>query len=134
MIGAGDIVDYHYLWHRQAVAGEEGGRKARPCCLAVVSRRDPRRLFLFPITSQEPDPPARTAYAFTEFECRRAGLRHPAWLILDEYNVAAMDYVTDFDTLEPRGRLSRHSLQYVLQLIRRLQDTQRLRGVKRDTD
>ena len=133
MIGAGDIVDYSYLWHRQASAGEEAGRKTRPCCLAVVSRRDPERLFLFPVTSRPPGRD-RVAHAFTEIECRRAGLRHPAWLILDEYNVAARDYVTDFGALRPRGHIGPTSLKIVLGIIRRLQSARGLRGVKRDMD
>ena len=129
----GDIFDYSYLWHRQAGAGEESGRKTRPCCLAVVSRRDPAKLFLFPLTWQLPEA-GRPAYAFTEFESKRSGLYHPAWIILDEYNVASAEYVTDFGDLRPRGSLPPATLRTVLDRLRALQASSALRGVKRDAE
>jgi len=133
VIKPGDIIDYYYLWHRQAEAGEESGRKARPVCLAVVSQRDPTRLFLFPVTTQPPFRD-RAAFALSQLECKRVRLRHPSWLILDEYNIAATDYVTDFGDLEPRGSLTPATLRAVLGEIRALQAAGRLRGVRRDTD
>jgi len=130
---AGELYDYFYLWHRQAEAGEESGRKARPVCLALVSARDPQRLFLFPITTQPPSAD-RAAFALHEIDCRRGQLRYPSWLILDEYNVTVAEQLTDFGAVEPRGELSPATLQTVLQQIRRLQAAARLRGVNRNKD
>ena len=73
MFERGQIVRFYYLWKRQADAGEETGRKARPACIVVRTPNNPGAVFLFPITSQEPDP-ERLFLPFGEMECRRAGL------------------------------------------------------------
>ena len=54
MFDAGDVVHFHYLWKRQADAGEESGRKARPVCVVVRTPDVPGAVFLFAITSQAP--------------------------------------------------------------------------------
>jgi hypothetical protein len=132
-VKAGEFYDYFYLWKRQAEAGEDAGRKARPVCLAVVSARDPERLFLFPVTTQPPGSD-RTAFLITEIECRRAKLRYPSWLILDEYNTTTAAYVTDYESVEPRGSLSPTALKIVISMIRDVQAAARMRGVKRDKE
>lgn len=55
MFKPGDLLRYYYLWARQADAGEESGRKARPVCIVVRIPTTPAALFLFPLTSQQPD-------------------------------------------------------------------------------
>ncbi|WP_246617929.1 hypothetical protein [Rhizobium populisoli] len=54
MFDAGDVVRFHYLWKRQADAGEETGRKARPVCVVVRTAAVPGVVFLFAITSRLP--------------------------------------------------------------------------------
>lgn len=52
---ANSILRFSYLWKRQAAAGEESGRKARPVGVVVRTAAIPGVVFLFPITSQLPD-------------------------------------------------------------------------------
>lgn len=101
----GDVVRYYYLWARQAADGEESGRKARPVCVVVRTPAEPAALFLFPLTSQKPAP-SRDALAVSEIECRRGGLDHPSWLILDEYNRVQVDETYDLSEVRPIGTFS----------------------------
>jgi hypothetical protein len=41
MLERGQIVRFFYLWKRQADAGEESGRKARPVCIVVRTPDNP---------------------------------------------------------------------------------------------
>ena len=126
----GSILSYHYLWARQADAGEESGRKARPVCLAVTSPSDASLVYLFPITSQKPtDAPA--GLAITEIECRRGGLRHPSWLILDEYNQVDLADAYDLAATAPLGRFSAAFTKAIATRIRDLAARHRVRGVRR---
>jgi hypothetical protein len=102
MLKAGDLLRYYYLWAREADAGEESGCKARPVCILVRTPRNPAALFLFPLTSQNPDR-SRPHLAISEIECRRGGLDHPSWLILDEYNRVQVDEAYDLVTTTPIG-------------------------------
>ncbi|MCA0248972.1 MAG: hypothetical protein LCH93_20365 [Proteobacteria bacterium] len=104
MFKRGDIVAYHYLWSRQAEAGEETGRKARPTCLLIATRGDPQRLYLFPITTQAPH--GRAAVAIPDIERRRAGLGAPSWVIVDELNLATSDALHDVAAPKPLGSFS----------------------------
>lgn len=101
----GDVLDFHYLWHREAGGGEEAGRKARPTCLLITVGANPARLYLYPITSQQP-PIDRAALAIPEIERRRGGLSGPCWIVVDEFNLTTSDALYDFESLEPRGSFS----------------------------
>ncbi len=105
MFERGDIARFNYLWARQAEAGEESGRKARPVCVVIRLPGTPARLFLFPITTQPPGA-TRISIAFPEMERRRAGLDAPCWLILDEYNRIEVDNAYDFESIRALGRIS----------------------------
>ncbi len=106
----GQIIQYDYLWRREFERGEESGRKARPVCVTVVlpGRPDATRILVFPITSQPPTPPTphRIAMAIPETELRRAGLRGPAWIILDDCNTDLWEVSFHVVNRVPMGRFS----------------------------
>jgi hypothetical protein len=126
----GDIVRYYYLWARQAADGEESGRKARPACVVVRTPAEPPALFLFPLTSQKPSP-SRDSLAVSEIECRRGGLDHPSWLILDEYNRVQADETYDLAGARPIGTFSPAFLRRIASTIKQVATRRRLRGVVR---
>ena len=130
MLKPGDLVRYGYLWARQADAGEESGRKARPVCVVVRTPTTPAALFLFPLTSQRPDA-ARACIAVSEIECRRGGLDYPSYLILDEYNRVRADAAYDLETPGPIGAFSPACLRKIAARIKEVARQRRLRGVVR---
>lgn len=83
----GLVIRYRYLWQRQALAGEETGRKARPVCVVIPVGATGTDVVLFPLTTQPPGPD-RLAVQVPETERRRLRLNgdRPAWIILDEGN------------------------------------------------
>lgn len=52
----GLVIRYRYLWQRQARAGEETGRKARPACVVIPIGAKGADVVLFPLTTQPPGP------------------------------------------------------------------------------
>ncbi len=130
MFERGDIVRFFYLWKRQADAGEETGRKARPACIVVRTPDNPSAVFLFPITSQQPDV-HRVHLAFSEMECRRAGLDYPCWIILDEYNRVELDKAFDFESTQPIGSVSPVFLTRIAATVKEAARMRRLSGVAR---
>ncbi len=130
MLKAGDILRYYYLWARQADHGEESGRKARPVCLIVKTKANPPSLFLFPLTSQKPAL-EQLHLGISEIECRRAGLDHPSWLILDEYNRINADQAHDLTSTKPIGTFSPAFLRKAAVLIKEVSAKRRLRSVMR---
>lgn len=130
MFERGQIVRFFYLWKRQAEAGEETGRKARPACIVVRTPDNPGAVFLFPITSQQPDKD-RLHLAFGEMECRRAGLAFPCWIILDEYNRVDLDKAFDFESTQPMGSVSAAFLARIAATVKEAARMRRLSGVAR---
>jgi hypothetical protein len=130
MLKAGDLVRYYYLWAREADAGEESGRKARPVCIVVRTPATPSALFLFPLTSQKPDR-SRSHLAISEIECRRGGLHYPSWLILDEYNRVQADEAYDLVTTTPIGAFSPAFVRKIAGVIKETAAQRRLRGIVR---
>jgi hypothetical protein len=126
----GDIVRCYYLWARQADAGEESGRKARPVCVVVRTPVEPAALFLFPLTSQKPGH-ARSHLSISEIECRRGGLAYPSWLILDEYNRVKVDEAYDLAGTTAIGTFSPAFVRKIAAAIRQAAMQRRLRGVVR---
>ena len=130
MLERGQIVRFFYLWKRQSDAGEETGRKARPACIVVKTPDNPGAIFLFPITSQEPDAD-RLFLPFGEMECRRAGLVYPCWIILDEYNRVELDKAFDFESVKPIGSVSPAFLVRIAATVKEAARQRRLSGVAR---
>ncbi|TPO02102.1 hypothetical protein [Mesorhizobium sp. B1-1-5] len=130
MLKPGDLLRYYYLWARQAKAGEESGRKARPVCIVVRTPATPAALFLFPLTSQKPDP-SRLYIAISEIECRRGGLDFPSWLIIDEYNRVRVDEAYDLVSTKPIGAFSPAFVRKIASIIKQAAEQHRLQGTVR---
>ncbi|MER8640614.1 hypothetical protein NKJ81_31605 [Mesorhizobium sp. M0018] len=130
MLKAGDLLRYYYLWAREADAGEESGRKARPVCIVVRTLATPAALFLFPLTSQKPHR-SRPHLAISEIECRRGGLDYPSWLILDEFNRVPVDEAYDLVTTTPIGAFSPAFVRKIAGVIKETAAQRRLRGIVR---
>lgn len=110
MFEQGNVYLYSYLWAREAHRGEVSGRKDRPSCLLLRPVSRPDILFLFAITSQPPSV-GRVYEALTASDCHRCGLREPAWLILDEYNISYASDPHEFASLKPLGKLGSEVLR-----------------------
>ncbi|MER9616802.1 hypothetical protein [Mesorhizobium sp. M0207] len=130
MLKAGDLLRYYYLWAREADAGEESGRKARPVCIVVRTLATPAALFLFPLTSQKPHR-SRPHLAISEIECRRGGLDYPSWLILDDFNRVPVDEAYDLVTTTPIGAFSPAFVRKIAGVIKETAAQRRLRGIVR---
>jgi hypothetical protein len=130
MLKPGDIVKFFYLWARQAEAGEESGRKARPACVVVKTEATPGAMFLIPITSKEPGS-ERASLAISEIECRRGGLSFPSWAILDEYNRVQLDHGYDFESMTPIGAFGAAFMRRIADRMKAVAAQRRLRGVMR---
>lgn len=130
MLEPGQIVRFFYLWSREAAAGEESGRKARPTCVVVRTATAPGVVFLFPITSRLPGTDG-VSLAISQMECRRAGLDFPCWIILDEYNRVELDKAFDFETTTPIGTFSPAFLKTVASTVKQAAAARKLAGVAR---
>lgn len=130
MLEPGQIVRFFYLWKRQATAGEESGRKARPVCVVVRTAAVPGAVFLFPVTSQLPDT-ERLSLAISQMECRRAGLDFPCWIILDEYNRVELDKAFDSESTTPLGSFSPAFLKKTALTVKNAAAARRLVGITR---
>lgn len=120
-IQAGSVIEYQYLWHREAARGEDGGRKPRPTAVAFRSHRpDADRIFLLPITSKRPSP-GTIGLEIPEIEKRRAGLDSDVrlWVIVSEMNV---DRIPGSYVLEPDSRLGELGKPFFRSVLRLLKD------------
>lgn len=90
----------------------------------------PGAIFLFPITSQQPDAD-RLSLTFGEMECRRAGLAHPCWIILDEYNRVELARAFDFESTHAIGSVSPAFLARIAATVKEAARMRRLSGVAR---
>lgn len=82
----GDVIEYSYLWVREASAGLEEGQKPRPCLvLAVKTRSGSLRVAVAPITTRPPAPDEGVEMPASTIE--RLGLRGaPCWILFTELN------------------------------------------------
>lgn len=116
---------------REAGQGETEGRKYRPVAVGVrITRIEGDMLFLFPITTKEPES-GRFSAEIPATEKRRAGLDVDLrlWIILDEYNA---DIVGQSFYLEPDPPIGRFSKAFFLPLMREFVVRRRsLKGVDR---
>lgn len=129
-LNRGSLYRFSYLWSREHRNGEISGRKARPVCLVVRSPTAPAVLYLFPVTSREP-PPDVIALAINKGECRLAGLEHPSWIVLEEYNRVDETELYDFESLTPLGQFSSNFMLLIAAAIKRAAHLERLTGVPR---
>lgn len=130
MFKVGALYRYGYLWSHEKAASEETGRKDRPVCLLVRSEDIPDVLFLFPVTSREPrENPF--AHRVPPAECKRGRLREPAWIILNEANIALASTPVDFVSLTPVGEFSRAYRQKLIAIAQSAIAARRMKAVKR---
>lgn len=106
-VRSGLVFRYSYLWARQHERGEESGRKDRPVCVQVIVKAGAERLtMLFPVKSQ-PQGDSRAALEIPALEARRAGLRTPAWVIVDEWNEDDLEISPYLAEPNPLGEFSK---------------------------
>ena len=107
-IRPGEVFAYPFLWAHQQEAGETGGRKARPACLAVTAKTaiGETVLFILPISTQPH--PGRAVLRVPEIEAKRAGLdsRRTSFVVLDEINVDILERSWVFEDRSPMGAFS----------------------------
>jgi hypothetical protein len=130
MLRQGDLIRYAYLWARQGEAGEESGRKSRPACVVVRTPGEAAALFVFPLTSQRPDA-SRAHLVVPEIECRRGGLDHPSFLILDEYNRFLETEAFGLEQPTPIGSFSPAFLRRIASQVKELASRRRVQSVLR---
>ena len=110
----GDVWRYPYLWRREALDGEETGRKPRPTALAAVVpvSQKSTRLYLLPITGTEPFAD-QNALEIPATEIRRAGLSEykRLWVIIDEYNRDELETSCYFESHAGIGSFSKAFVQ-----------------------
>ena len=110
----GDVWRYPYLWRREALDGEETGRKPRPTALAAVVpvSQKSTRLYLLPITGTEPFA-EQNALEIPATEIRRAGLSEykRLWVIIDEYNRDELETSFYFESHAGIGSFSKAFVQ-----------------------
>ena len=106
---SGTVVVYSYLWAREFDRGEDAGRKDRPVCVQILVRPKSAASGLtplyMPITSQRPLA-GRLAIEIPQLECQRTGLRAPAWIIFDEFNIDETVPSVHLRSLKPKGSFS----------------------------
>jgi hypothetical protein len=130
MFTRGGIYNFSYLWAWQEEKGEESGRKVRPACLLVKAPVPSQALYLFPITTTEPDS-ARLMLPIPHQEIAGAGLGRKCWIILDECNQTSADSAFDFESLLPIGSFSTVFLKRIALAIQQGAQNQRITTVKR---
>lgn len=81
----GLVINYSYLWHREAKQGHVEGRKDRPCAVVLVARDD--RVIILPITHTMPSPGSKAIEIPGQVK-RQLGLdSERSWIITSEFNV-----------------------------------------------
>lgn len=112
----GDIWEYPYLWAWQADNSETEGRKARPCALALVNRKQDNltEVILVPVTTKEPVAGSHFVEV-PQIEKKRAGLDEQLrlWVICDEFNSDMPERSYYF---EPGGRIGAFSIRFTKQV------------------
>ena len=84
----GEVIPYWFLWRSEHEAGEESGRKPRPCVVVAMfkSETGETRIAVLPVTHTPPDatrsaieiPPAVKAHLMLDAA--------PSWIMCDEFN------------------------------------------------
>lgn len=126
----GSIYEYFYLWDREFQKGEETGRKARTSMMVVTVSGD--TAVMLAISSKPPRNP-NGWMLIPEIEARRANLYTPAWLTIDEYNLASLSNLYDFDGIEPLGAFSAAYTRTVIETFQAFANSVRKPKVVRRT-
>ena len=87
----GLVIRYSYLWHTEAVTGQEDGVKDRPCAVVLALRDEEgrTRVYALPITHSTPAA-AEDAVEIPAIIKARLGLDgERSWVVVSEANVFA---------------------------------------------
>ncbi len=107
-VQTGCVIEYQYLWRRQALAGRIEGLKRRPTAVAFrMAGKQSDIVYLMPITTKEPDANS-LAIEVPQIEKKRAGLdlEFRQWIILSEMNA---DLIPGSFVLEPNAKIGTFS-------------------------
>jgi hypothetical protein len=119
----GDVIPYAYLWARERAAGEDSGRKVRPCVVVVAVKpagKDAVRIVVAAITSRRP---GADEYALELPAALKAALKLDAprsWVICSEVNQfdwPGFDLGHTPDGARTYGRIPRSLLQGIREEI-----------------
>ncbi len=126
----GEVYSYSYLWSREALVGEESGRKDRPACIVFKFSGVTDLLLVYPITTKQPTSD-RLAIEVPAAERRLCGLNDRSWIIVDEANSTQVSNAYDFASFSPLGRFSAAFVAQVQVLAKTAVSTRRLKQVNR---
>ena len=84
----GEVVPYWFLWHSEHEAGEESGRKLRPCVvvIAVKTEKGKTRIAMLPVTHSQPDATRRAIVLPVGVKALLGLDESSSWIMCDEYN------------------------------------------------
>ena len=81
----GQIIQYSYLWYREAVVGQEEGRKDRPCAIILTAKDG--RIGVVPLTTSKPSNET-PALELPPAIGKQLGFGEKAsWIIVNEVNL-----------------------------------------------
>ena len=85
---SGLVIRYSYLWNREAVEGQEEGRKDRPCAVILAFQDLDRgtRVFVLPITHTPPVGQQGSVEIPAMVKARLGLDTGRSWIVLDEFN------------------------------------------------
>jgi hypothetical protein len=107
-IQTGCVIEYQYLWRREALSGQIEGSKRRPSAVAFrMAGKQSDIIYLMPITTKAPDTNT-LAIEVPQIEKKRAGLDldYRQWIILSEMNA---DIIPGSFVLEPHAKIGMFS-------------------------
>jgi hypothetical protein len=122
-VQTGCVIEYQYLWRREALAGQIEGLKRRPTAVAFrMECKQSDIVYLMPITTKEPD--ANTlAIEVPQIEKKRSGLDldFRQWIILSEMNA---DLIPGSFVLEPNAKIGMFSKAFFQSVLRLWKENQ----------
>jgi hypothetical protein len=84
----GLVIRYSYLWHREAMTGQEEGSKDRPCAVvvALLGEANRWRVYALPITHSQPAADERAIEIPASVKARLGLDGHRSWVVVSEVN------------------------------------------------
>lgn len=122
-IQTGCVIEYQYLWRREALIGQIEGSKRRPSAVAFrLAGVASDIIYLMPITTKEPDANA-IAIEVPQIEKKRAGLDLDMrqWIILSEMNA---DLIPGSFVLEPNAKIGMFGKAFFQTVLRQWKENQ----------
>ncbi len=132
----GLIINYSYLWHREAQTGQEEGRKDRPS--AIVAATQGNRVIVVPITHTRPQSKSEGIEIPSPFK-KQLGLDdEKAWIVITELNTfewPGMD-LRPVGGKQPKtivyGKFPPNFMKQIVSEVRTVIIQHRAKSVKRD--